>query len=146
MASIAGLVPKLESQGDYTWDSYFKPVLREPGKYSLSEIISKLESNITWYDEERKQAERRQVIWILALLLFHQGWDTHENRERVLDLVNEWDIDESVFLEMKDTAQTYKSIADYERNIDDWDVQLKQELANNKKDLSTSIKNLIELG
>lgn len=146
MASIAGLVPKLESQGDYTWNERFKPILREPGKYSLSEIIDKLESNITSYDDERRQSERRQVIWILALLLFHQDMDTQENRDRVLDLVNEWDIDEAVFLEMQDTAQTYKELANYERNIDSWDVQLKQELANNKKDLNTSIKNLIELG
>lgn len=144
MASIAGLVPKIKDQSDYTWDNEIKPMLRNPGNYSLEEIISKLENNIYSWNDERRDRERRQVIWILCVLLFHEGWDNPGNRERVLDLVNEWDIDESVFYEMKDTAETYNVIK--HAHVDDWDINRSEELKRNKKDLDTSIKNLIELG
>ena len=144
MASIAGLVPKIKGQSDYEWDDEFKPLLRNPSNYSLEDIINKLERNITSWDDEKRGRQRRQVIWILCVLLFHEGWDNRENRERVLDLVNEWDINEAVFYEMKDTAETYKAIS--QAHVDDWDAKRSEELRHNKADLDTSIKALIELG
>ena len=144
MASIVKLVPKVKGQSDYEWDNTFKPMLRNPGNYSLENIISKLKSNITSWDDEKRDRQRRQCIWILCVLLFHEGWDNPGNRERVLDLVNEWDIDEAVFYEMKDTAETYKVLR--QAHVDDWDVKRSEEFKRNKKDLDTSIKNLIELG
>lgn len=145
MASIAGLVPKIKGQSDYTWDNEMKPLLRSPDKYSLEELISKLEGNITSWDDERRDMERRQCIWILTLLLFRYGWNTTDNRERVIDLVNEWDIDEAIFYEMKDTAEAYKTLADYQTNAGS-DYRISEGLKTSKHDLDESIKNLIELG
>ncbi len=143
MASIAGLVPKIKGQSDYEWDK-IKPVLRNPEKYNLESIIDKLESNISSWNDEKRDRQRRQCIWILCLLLFREGWDNSENRQRVLDLVQEWDIDESVFLDMKDTAETYRVLS--QAHIDDWDMKRKEEFKRNKNDLDKSIRNLIELG
>ena len=143
MASIAGLVPKIKGQSDYEWDE-IKPVLRTPEKYNLESIIDKLESNISSWNDEKRDRQRRQRIWILCLLLFREGWDNSENRQRVLDLVQEWDIDESVFLDMKDTAETYRVLS--QAHIDDWDMKRKEEFKRNKNDLDKSIRNLIELG
>lgn len=143
MASIAGLVPKIKGQSDYEWDE-IKPVLRNPEKYNLESIIDKLESNISSWNDEKRDRQRRQCIWILCLLLFREGWDNSENRQRVLDLVQEWDIDESVFLDMKDTAETYRVLS--QAHIDDWDMKRKEEFKRNKNDLDKSIRNLIELG
>ena len=143
MASIAGLVPKIKGQSDYEWDE-IKPVLRNPKNYTLEDIIDKLESNISSWNDEKRDRQRRQRIWILCLLLFREGWDNSENRQRVLDLVQEWDIDESVFLDMKDTAETYRVLS--QAHIDDWDMKRKEEFKRNKNDLDKSIRNLIELG
>lgn len=134
MASIAGLVPKIKGQSDYEWDE-IKPVLRNPKNYTLEDIIDKLEGSISSqyflsWDDDKRNIRRRQCIWALCLLLFREGWDNSGNRQRVLDLVQEWDIDESVFWEMKDTAETYRMITSED----------------NKRDLDKSIKDLIELG
>lgn len=149
MASIAGLVPKFKEQSDYEWDK-IKPVLRNPKNYTFEDIVNKLEDissgsflSFLWDDDER-DIRRRQRIWILCLLLFREGWDNSENRQRVLDLVQEWDIDESVFLDMKDTAETYRVLS--QAHIDDWDMKRKEEFKRNKNDLDKSIRNLIELG
>lgn len=144
MASIVKLVPKVKGQSDYEWDNTFKPMLRNPGNYSLENIISKLKSNITSWDDEKRDRQRRQCIWILCVLLFHEGWDNYSNRQQTLSLVREWGIDEAIFHEMKDTAETYRVLK--QAHVDDWDAQRSEEFKRNKKDLDTSIRNLIELG
>ena len=139
MASIAELVPNVSGGFNLDEDDPFldidrlmydddyyaiSDIVSKPDSYSFEQIIEKCKS------EAVRDIEHRQAIWILCLILFYDGRDNPDNRERVLDLVNEWKIDEAIFYEMKDTAETYRVIT----------------TEDNKQDLDQSIKDLIELG
>ena len=139
MASIAELVPNVSGGFNLDEDDPFldidrlmydddyyaiSDIVSKPDSYSFEQIIEKCKS------EAVRDIEHRQAIWILCLILFYDGRDNPDNRERVLDLVNEWKIDEAIFYEMKDTAETYRVIT----------------TEDNKQDLDQSIQDLIELG
>lgn len=149
MASIVGLVPKFKNQGDYAWDQ-IEAVLRTPEKYSFDDIIDELKNKIfsgifsIFWDDNERDKQRRQCIWILCVLLFHEGWDNLQNRKRVLNIMHEWEIDQAIFYEMQDTAETYRVLS--QAHVDDWDVERKKEFKRNRSDLDKSINDLIELG
>lgn len=128
MASILAFVSKAKGQSDYRFDE-IKSVLKNRSNYSIDTLIDKLKDKIDSYGDDR-DIQRRQCLWILCLRLFYEGWDGSSNRQRVLELVHEWDMDEAIFYEMKDSAETYSL------NLNSQD----------KSDLDASIKTLIDLG
>lgn len=142
MASIERLVPKAKGQGDWTWE-HIKPVLSNPDALSFDSIFRTVTGNVSSYGDDRDR-QRRQAIWIFCVLLFHEGRDNYSDRQRVLGLVHQWDIDEAIFHEMKDIAETYRVLS--QAHIDGWDMKRKEEFTRNKNDLDKSIRNLIELG
>ena len=99
MASILRLVPKVDSQSSWTWDDDIKPILQNPEKYSFNEVVGKLKDNISAWDDEDRNAQRRQAIWILILIAYYLGKGEQEHGEIILDLVYEWDFQDDLFHE-----------------------------------------------
>ena len=135
--SVSITISRVSGQDSDNWQTA-KDVFQNPDQFSnsrnISAIIEKLENNLSlqcWFDDEQRDKEHRQAIWLLSQILFWDGWDNNpQNRQRVINIVNKWGIDLSVFYEMKDTVETYKAA-----NSED-----------DKRELDTSIKTLIELG
>lgn len=126
----------VSGQGSDNWQTVAE-IFQNPERFSsyhdIGRIIEKLDKNMsvsTFWDDLQLAKERRQALWVLVVVLFWSGWDNYENRQRVLNVVRQWEIDEAIFHEMKDTAETYSVITS----------------ENEKRDLDQSIKDLIELG
>ena len=133
--SVSITTSMVSGQSSDNWQTV-KDVIQNPDQFSNSRnigaIIEKLDRNIQnrcWFDEQRNK-ERRQAIWLLSQVLFWNGWDNSQNRQRVINIVNQWNIDQAIFYEMKDTVEAYKVITSEK----------------DKKDLDKSIEDLIELG
>lgn len=125
---------RVSGQNSGNWQ-IIKEIFQKPGQFSsshdISMIIEKLCGNLrSVYDQVQRDKERRQALWVLVVVLSRNGWDNSENRQKVLNVMRQWEIDEAVFHEMKDTAETYRLIT----------------REDNKQDLDQSIKDLIELG
>ena len=128
-----------------------REIIQNPERFSNSHnigaIIEKLDKNMSvscLWDEVQRGKERRQALWVIAIVLFVDGWYNSQNRQRVINIMREWKIDDSVFWEMKDTAETYRTLSN--AHVDDWDVKRSEEVKRNKNNLDKSIKDLIELG
>ena len=132
MASIS--ISQVSGQSSYNWQivsQIFQNSLPFSNSRDISRIIEKLDEKLRYiYGQEQLAKERRQALWVLVVVLFGCGWDTPENRQRVLNVIRQWKIDEAIFYEMKDTAETYRVIT----------------TEDNKQDLDQSIKDFIELG
>ncbi|MBR1657916.1 MAG: hypothetical protein IJ697_05565 [Synergistaceae bacterium] len=133
--SVGITISSVSGQSSDNWQTV-RDVFQNPDQFSnsrnISAIIEKLERNIQnrcWFDEQRDK-ERRQAMWLLSIVLFVYGWDNSQNRQRVINIAHKWNIDQTVFYEMKDTAETYRVINSEK----------------DKNDLDKSIKDLIELG
>ena len=132
----------VSGQSSDNWQTV-KDVIQNPDQFSNSRnigtIIEKLDNNISSRcavnspsrENSQRDKERRQAIWLLSQTLFWNGWDSNpQNRQRVINIVNKWGIDLSVFYEMKDTVETYKVITSEK----------------DANELDKSIVDLIELG
>lgn len=127
-------VSGVSGQGSDNWQTIVE-IFQKPEQFSsshdISMIIDKLGGNLrSVYGQKQLAKERKQALWVLVVVLFGNGWDNSENRQKVLNVMRQWEIDEAIYHEMKDTAQTYRVIT----SEDD------------KQDLDQSIKDLIELG
>ncbi len=127
-------VSRVSNQSAENWQT-IREIIRSPGQFSsnhdISEIIERLDKMLDSVSVlEQRSKERRQALWVLVIVLFVQGWDTPENRQEVLNIMNEWKVDQVIFYEMKDTAETYRVITS----------------ENDKRDLDKSITDLIEIG
>lgn len=127
-------VSRVSNQSSENWQ-IIREIIRNPGQFSSNHDISgiierlgKMLDSVSIIGQLRK--ERRQAVWVLVIVLFVHGWDTPENRQEVLNIISEWKVDEAIFYEMKDTAETYRVITSQ----------------NDKRDLDKSIKDLIEIG
>ena len=125
-------VSMVSGQSSESWETV-RAVIQNPDQFSsshnINEIIERLGRNMSWDDVQRGK-ERRQALWVIAIVLFVDGWDNSQNRQRVINTMYEWKIDQAIFYELKDTAEIYGMI----NNPD------------NKRDLDKSINDLIELG
>ena len=125
-------VSSVSGQSSESWETV-RAVIQNPDQFSsshnINEIIERLGRNMSWDDVQRGK-ERRQALWVIAIVLFVDGWDNSQNRQRVINTMYEWKIDQAIFYELKDTAEIYGMITnpDY------------------KRDLDKSINDLIELG
>ena len=142
MASIKVWVPRIKSQDDYDWGK-LKNIFQSPNK-DFHVVIKQLEERMSC-NEEKRQVERRQAVWILVSQL-NDEWISDEKRGALLYQLNQWNIDKSVFYEMKDTFQTYLDLYEQMERVESWDHDLKAELEKNKHELDASLKALIELG
>lgn len=132
--SVSITVSSVSGQSSDNWQT-IKEVFQNPEQFSSSHeinmIIGKLGEKLrSVYGQKQLAKERRQALWILVTVLFWSGWDNSQNRQRVINIMRQWEIDESVFWEMKDTVETYSMVY----SEDD------------KSSLDKSIRNLIELG
>lgn len=135
---------KLKSQSDYTWGKV-KAIWQNPGTI-VTNTIKQLEECMSWmWDKKERQAGHRQAIWVL-LVSYQDKLDSGGNRDMLFQQMETWDIDKSVFYEMKDTFQTYVALDNQMKRVGAWDQQLKAELEKNKRELDASLKTLIELG
>ena len=125
-------VSSLTGQSSAGWET-IKAIMHNPDQFSSSHningIIESLSRNMSWDDVQRGK-ERRQALWVIAIVLFIDGWKSSQNRQRVINIMRQWEIDDSVFWEMQDAAETYRIITS----------------ENDKRDLDKSIEDLIELG
>lgn len=127
-------VPKVNGQSSENWQ-VIKNIIQYPKQFSsnndISGIIKRLDGTFKFFcNDIQHKKELRQALWVIVVVLFVYGWDTPQNRQQVINIMHEWKIDEAVFYEMKDTAETYRIISS----------------ENDKRDLDRSIKELIELG
>ena len=134
--SMSITTSRVSGQDSDNWQTV-KDVIQNPEQFSNSRnigaIIEKLENNLSlrcWFDDEQRDKEHRQAIWLLSQVLFWDGWDNSQNRQRVINILNKWGIDQSVFYEMKDTVEAYKVITSEK----------------DANELDKSIVDLIELG
>ena len=125
-------VSMVSGQSSESWETV-RAVIQNPEQFSsshnINEIIERLGRNMSWDDVQRGK-ERRQALWVIAIVLFVYGWDNSQNRQRVINTMYEWKIDQAIFYELKDTAEIYGMITN----------------PDNKRDLDKSINDLIELG
>lgn len=125
-------VSSVSGQSSESWET-IREIIQNPEQFNsshnISGIIERLGKNMSWDDVQRGK-ERRQALWVIAVVLFVYGWDNSQNRQRVINIMHEWEIDQAIFYELKDTAEVYGMI----KNPD------------NKRDLDKSINDLIELG
>ena len=127
-------VSSVSGQSSDNWQTItqiFQNPLLFSSNRDINMIIGKLGEKLrSVYGQVQLAKERRQALWILVVVLFVYGWDDSDNRRKVLNVMRQWEIDEAVFHEMKDTVEAYRVIT---REKD-------------KNDLDKSIKDLIELG
>ena len=127
-------VSRVSGQSSDNWQTItqiFQNPLLFSSNRDINMIIGKLGEKLrSVYGQVQLAKERRQALWILVVVLFVYGWDDSDNRRKVLNVMRQWEIDEAVFHEMKDTVEAYRVIT---REKD-------------KNDLDKSIKDLIELG
>ena len=127
-------VSSVSGQSSDNWQTItqiFQNPLLFSSNRDINMIIGKLGEKLrSVYGHVQLAKERRQALWILVVVLFVYGWDDSDNRRKVLNVMRQWEIDEAVFHEMKDTVEAYRVIT---REKD-------------KNDLDKSIKDLIELG
>lgn len=127
-------VSKVNGQSSDNWQT-IKEIFVNPEQFSNSHdinmIIGKLGEKLrSVYGQVQLAKERRQALWVLVTVLFWCGWDNSQNRQKVFNIMRQWEIDDSIFWEMKDTVEIYRMIT----------------TESNKSDLDKSIKDLIELG
>ncbi|MBQ9434046.1 MAG: hypothetical protein IJU26_07510 [Synergistaceae bacterium] len=129
---------RVSGQDSDNWQTVVE-IFQKPEQFSsshdISRIIEKLNENMSksllcFLDDSQRGKQRRQVLWVLVVVLFGNGWDNSENRQKVLNVMRQWEIDEAIYHEMKDTVETYRVIT----------------TEDNKQDLDQSIQDLIELG
>ena len=129
---------RVSGQDSDNWQTVVE-IFQKPEQFSsshdISRIIEKLNENMSksllcFLDDSQRGKQRRQALWVLVVVLFGNGWDNSENRQKVLNVMRQWEIDEAIYHEMKDTVETYRVITS----------------ENNKQELDQSIKDLIELG
>ena len=127
-------VSRVSGQSSDNWQTItqiFQNPLLFSSNRDINMIIGKLGEKLrSVYGQVQLAKERRQALWILVVVLFVYGWDDSDNRQKVLNVMRQWEIDEAVFHEMRDTVEAYRVIT---REKD-------------KNDLDKSIKDLIELG
>ena len=86
-------------------------------------------------------------LWVLCVYLYYYDHDTPENVQAVKEYANDWEIDESIMLEMQDIAQAYKLLEPYARNDCGYGTEcVMPEAKDDKRALDASIEALIELG
>ncbi len=126
-------VSSVSGQSSASWETV-REIIQNPDQFSSSHninaIIESLSKNMSCWDDEQRGKERRQALWVIAIVLFVYGWDNSQNRQRVINTMYEWKIDQAIFYELKDTAEIYSMIT----------------TESNKSDLDKSINDLIELG
>ena len=129
---------RVSGQDSDNWQTVVE-IFQKPEQFSsshdISRIIEKLNENMSksllcFLDDSQRGKQRRQALWVLVVVLFGNGWDNSENRQKVLNVMRQWEIDEAIYHEMKDTVETYRVIT----------------TEDNKQDLDQSIQDLIELG
>jgi hypothetical protein len=93
---------------------------------------------------------RRYLLWELVNLIYYHGEYTEGKTAIINGLIAAWsDVDESVFLEMKDTAETYAALNSYGDLLDQtghFSRAMNTELEASRADLDKSIEALIALG
>ena len=161
MGSIEHLVPRCPGNSSTTWNEKIKPILRKPTDpddcgfddfdidlitssfFSIDvEATSNAFDENSWDDETdytKANMQLRQLVWILAVLLFHEeGWNNESNLKAARSFVRSSNgvgdgqhrIDESILDEMQYLAEAYK----YLKSSDD------------KRELDRMLKALIEIG
>jgi hypothetical protein len=108
-------------------------------------VLKNAEACMPWDDEAREIAQKK-MIWTLTSLLYYYGEYSDKKRDLILSLAGRWGLDESIFYEMKDTAETFAALAGYQNRVESCDEFLKNELDKNKNEIDKSLKELIELG
>ena len=119
------------------------------------------------FDEMERKTEERTIIWVLMLLLhyyrpqggrilmsFRRVWEIvrtlrgyNDRRDQMLsDIMDKWNLDRSIYLEMLDTIETYISLDRHRRMVKWWQRNVKQELEKTREELNSSVKALLELG
>ena len=138
------LLPESYSVVDVSnFDKYGEEFNRHPDTISGNRVYSIVMAR---YREEKKYLDRKNPIqslklwaykraqfWIYCVWLHYYDRDTPENVQLCKDLMEYWELDESVYFEMRDIAEAYKMLDSYPS-------------AGDKKDLDASIEALIELG
>ena len=107
-----------------------------------------------WNEYKRNPREARfrrggfmSCLWVLCVYLYYYDHDTPENVQAVKEYANDWEIDESIMLEMQDIAQAYKLLEPYARNDCGYGTEcVMPEAKDDKRALDASIEALIELG
>ena len=125
------------------WDKNGEEFNRHPDTISGGHVYSLVRDR---YREEKKYLDRkdpaqcrdiwaykRAEFWIFCVWLHYYNRDTPENVQLAKDLMDYWDLDESVYFDMRDIAEAYKMLDPSTASQD-------------KKDLDKSIEALIELG
>ncbi|MDR3343749.1 MAG: hypothetical protein LBT14_13420 [Treponema sp.] len=90
---------------------------------------------------------RRSLLWMLVRLVYYYRRGPDNKLNIIMSLLDKWEIDKSIFDEMKDTAETYIALNDHWNwlNIHDKGKSL-EELEKNEVELNESISNLIVVG
>jgi hypothetical protein len=97
-------------------------------------------------------AEKKQFLWMLETLAWHDGTCTPHQKKLIRALTRQWEVDPAVLLEMEDTAETLLAIESYRRWIkttsepSGFGNSIEAELDTNRKDISDNIACTINLG
>ena len=105
------------------------------------EIAENDETYCDFWDAHIREGGRRLCFWVFCLLVHFSGRNDEDSKRFVADLMRSWKIDESIYYEMQDIAETYKAI--YDNSAGGLSPQHVEEL---KASLKTSIATLIKLG
>jgi hypothetical protein len=80
---------------------------------AIKVIIQPNESNAFSFSPLSNRLGQRECLWLLECLSWQDG-ESSENEKRVMrDLASRWKIDDSMLLEMEDTARTLYEIDNY---------------------------------